>query len=626
MSSSVMRPIILRAIVVATLTITAPIILDARLWADEIPAQLSAYMDAAAKVENFNGSVLVAKDGQILFAKGYGLANAEHEIPNTPETKFRLGSLTKQFTATAILILQDQDKLKVEDLISKYLTDAPTAWEKITIHHLLTHTSGIPSYTDDPSYGKLMTKQETVESMLARFKDKPLEFEPGSKFHYDNSGYFLLGAIIEKVSGKSYEAFLNESIFEPLGMADTGYDRHATVLSKRASGYDRGGKGLANAPYLDMNQPYAAGALYSTVGDLFKWDRALQAGKPVSKEGQAVMFTPFKSNYAYGWSIGDYKGHKQIGHGGGINGFATHFQRYPADDVCVAVLCNVVPANPSRVSRDLARIVFGETVSLPKTRVVAKVDPKIYDEKPTAEDSISVTVVGTLRTGIVAIGGETTGTTITAKEITWELEFGKNAELRKGTGKFDGKKVIVRGSLERRAGIEVKERCIVTVTGLEEAGNVPVGGTAKPTFHATVGRADTRIQFVSGDEATIFEITSGFGIDKATVERLTDRWPKSIIIRLHLKGLESFKASHGKIALAAAASRTDQSVSRVSLLEGSEEKPLDQGSPYWIEVRYRNEGSTIRTNDGYFQITMPEKFFEGNPRQITLQWIDFYRN
>jgi len=337
-------------------------------------------MDAAAKIEKFNGSVLVAKDGNILLAKGYGVANAEHEIPNTPETKFRLGSITKQFTATAVLILQDQGKLKVTDLIGKYLSDAPKAWEKVTIHHLLTHTSGIPSYTDDPSYMKSMTKPETVESMIARFKDKPLEFEPGSKFRYDNSGYFLLGAIIDKVSGKPCGAFLKEAVFEPLGMTNTGYDRHATVLPKRASGYNRQGNGLVNAPYLDMNQPYAAGSLYSTVGDLFKWDRALKAGKPVSKAAMAAMFTPFKDKYAYGWAIDDRKGHKQIGHGGGINGFATDFERYPEDDVCVVVLCNVLPANPGKVTRDLAGIVFGETVALPRVRVVAKVDPKIYDD------------------------------------------------------------------------------------------------------------------------------------------------------------------------------------------------------------------------------------------------------
>jgi len=364
----------------STLALAFVVLLSASSRSGDIPQRLSAYMDAAAKIEKFNGSVLVAKDGNILLAKGYGLANAEHEIPNTPETKFRLGSITKQFTATAILILQDQGKLKVTDLIGKYLSDAPKAWEKVTIHHLLTHTSGIPSYTDDPSYMKSMTKPETVESMMARFKDKPLEFEPGSKFRYDNSGYFLLGAIIDKVSGKPYEAFLKEAIFEPLGMTNTGYDRHATVLPKRASGYNRQGDGLVNAPYLDMNQPYAAGSLYSTVGDLFRWDRALKAGKPVSKTAMAAMFTPFKDNYAYGWMIDDRKGHKQIGHGGGINGFATDFERYPEDDVCVAVLCNVLPANPGKVSRDLAAIVFGETVALPKARVVAKVDPKIYDD------------------------------------------------------------------------------------------------------------------------------------------------------------------------------------------------------------------------------------------------------
>jgi CubicO group peptidase (beta-lactamase class C family) len=347
---------------------------------DGVPEKLSAYLDAAAKVQKFNGSVLVAKGGAILFAKGYGLANAEYDIPNSPDTKFRLGSITKQFTATAILILQDQGKLKVEDRISKYLANAPKAWDKVTIHHLLTHTSGIPSYTDDPSYGKNMTKPETVDSMIARFKDKPLEFEPGSKFHYDNSGYFLLGAIIEKVSGKTYEAFLKEAIFQPLRMTSTGYDRHATVLPKRASGYERRGEGLVNAPYLDMNQPFAAGSLYSTVGDLYKWDRALKACKLISKPAMAAMFKPFKNNYAYGWAIGERKGHKQIGHGGGINGFATDFERYPDDDVCIAVLCNVLPSNPGTVAGDLAGIVFGETVKLPKSRVVAKVDPKLYDQ------------------------------------------------------------------------------------------------------------------------------------------------------------------------------------------------------------------------------------------------------
>ena len=168
---------------------------------------------------------------ETLFAKGYGFANAEHEVPNTTQTKFRLGSITKQFTAMAILILQEQGKLKIEDPIGKYIDDSPKAWEDVTIHHLLTHTGGVPSYTDDPAYVKKMMMPETVKSMIARFRDKPLDFKPGEKFHYSNSGYFLLGAIIEKVSGKSYEAFLKEAIFDPLGMHDTGYDHAATLLA-----------------------------------------------------------------------------------------------------------------------------------------------------------------------------------------------------------------------------------------------------------------------------------------------------------------------------------------------------------------------------------------------------------
>ena len=350
------------------------------LRGDDDETRIAEYMDAAARHEKFNGSVLVAKDGKVLFARGYGYANAEHEVPNTAETKFRLGSITKQFTSTAILILQEREKLKVDDLISKHLSETPKTWENVTIHHLLTHTSGIPSYTDDPSYRELMTKHETVKSMIARFKDKPLDFEPGAKFHYDNSGYFLLGAIIEKASGKSYEDFLKEVIFEPLEMTDSGYDRPAKVLPKRAAGYERQGDGLSNAAYLDMNQPYAAGSLYSTVLDLFKWDRAIKAGKLLSKESLATMVTPAKNNYAYGWMVGELRGHKRIGHGGGINGFMTDFQRFPDEDLCVAVLCNVMPSQPAKVARDLALIALGEKVNLPGPRVVAQVDPKIYDD------------------------------------------------------------------------------------------------------------------------------------------------------------------------------------------------------------------------------------------------------
>jgi CubicO group peptidase (beta-lactamase class C family) len=347
----------------------------------EVPAtsKFAEYMDAAVAVDHFSGSVLVAKGGETLFSGGFGLANAEHQVANTPRTKFRLGSITKQFTAMAILILRDQGKLSLDDPIGKYIDDAPKAWEGVTIHHLLTHTSGVHSYTSDPIYALKMTQPETVKSMIARFKDKPLDFKPGEKFSYSNSGYFLLGAVIEKVSGDSYEAFLKRAIFDPLDLKDTGYDHPRTVLSLRASGYERGAKGVENARYLDMMQPYAAGSLYSTVEDLSRWDRALVASKLISKDSYVRMFTPARSHYAYGWVVEEHNGRKEVSHGGGINGFATQILRYPEQEVCVVVLSNVVPSNPAKVARGLAAVALGEPYDLPAERKVAKVDPKVFD-------------------------------------------------------------------------------------------------------------------------------------------------------------------------------------------------------------------------------------------------------
>jgi CubicO group peptidase (beta-lactamase class C family) len=372
-------PVMLSAASVRPMALLVLLSLASPARADELASKFEQYMDACVAQEGFSGSVLVTKDGKDLFRKGYGLANAEHRIPNAPETKFRLGSITKQFTAMAILILQERGKLKVDDTIGKHLDDAPKAWEGVTIHHLLTHTSGIHSYTSDPEYMKKMAYHETVKSMIARFKDKPLDFKPGEKFEYSNSGYFLLGAIIEKTSGETYEKFLKHAIFEPLGMKDTGYDHFATVIPRRASGYSRKSDGLENSEYLDMAQPYAAGSLYSTVDDLARWDRALNEGKLISKASYEKMYTPAKNDYAYGWVVKTRSGRKEIGHGGGINGFATQISRYPDRKACVVVLCNVLPSNPGRVAQDLAAIAFGEPYKIPKERKVARVDPSLYD-------------------------------------------------------------------------------------------------------------------------------------------------------------------------------------------------------------------------------------------------------
>jgi CubicO group peptidase (beta-lactamase class C family) len=340
-------------------------------------SKLDEYMNAMAK-RGFTGSVLVARDGKVIFSKGYGMANAEWDIPNTPQTKFRLGSITKQFTAVSILLLQERGKLAVQDPICKYIADCPKAWEPITIHHLLTHTSGIPNFTpvDPEEYRKLYLAPVTVTGFVDSFKPKPLEFAPGERMKYNNSGYFMLGYIIEKVSGQSYEAFLQENIFTPLKLADTGYDTHDRILKHRATGYSMRNNVRINSDYLDMTVPYAAGALYSTVEDLFAWNEALFSDKLLSAKSREAMMTVEKANYAYGLAVSQQFNRKMILHGGGINGFETFLARFPAEKITVAVLRNADygDTGPGRISNDLAAIVLGEKYEIPRERVAIKFD------------------------------------------------------------------------------------------------------------------------------------------------------------------------------------------------------------------------------------------------------------
>jgi CubicO group peptidase (beta-lactamase class C family) len=345
--------------------------------------RVDAYMQAEMRANGFSGTILLARKGAPIVAKGYGLANREWDIPNTPRTRFRLGSITKQFTSMAVLQLQQQDKLKVQASICQYLSPCPDAWKPITIHHLLTHTSGIPSYTNTPSYRTTMMIPKTVDEMVAGFRDLPLEFEPGAQFKYNNSGYFLLGVLLEKVTGQSYEQVLRDQIFTPLGMRDSGYDSPTRILPMRASGYSRSGSDVDNAPYLDMVQPFAAGALYSTVDDLMKWDQALYTDQLLPSAARSAMFAAFKGNYAYGWQVSTPSpqtfGRGQVSHGGGINGFSTMIIRLPEENITSIVLSNVQQAATGRIARDLLAILFGQPYQAAVARTVAQVDPKLYD-------------------------------------------------------------------------------------------------------------------------------------------------------------------------------------------------------------------------------------------------------
>lgn len=339
--------------------------------------KMDALMRQYVANRQFNGSVLVAENGKVVFKKGYGMANMEWSIPNAPDTKFRLGSITKQFTAMLVMQLVEKGKIKVNDKITTYLPDYPKATgDKITVHHLLTHTSGIPNYTNFPKFFENLSRDPyTPEAFLKQFSELPLEFVPSSTFNYSNSGYFLLGVLIEKVTGKSYAQVLQEQILTPLQMKDTGYDLFEPILAKRAAGYEKKGPNYVNAAYLDMSIPYAAGSLYSTVEDLYLWDQALYTDKLISASSKTILFTPFLSNYAYGWGVSKMKMGElkdsllTIGHGGGINGFNTNITRLPKDKQLVVLLNNTGGAPLGAIQKNLLNILYNQPVTPPKKSV-----------------------------------------------------------------------------------------------------------------------------------------------------------------------------------------------------------------------------------------------------------------
>lgn len=365
---------------ISALVVSLPSAQSAAPATSEFRTRVEEYMNAAVSVNGFSGAILVAKDGEPVVSKGYGMANVELAVPNTPQTVFRLGSITKQFTAMAIMILQERGRLRVSDPICQHLTDCPAAWQPLTIRHLLTHTSGIPSYTGFPDFPRTTVLPTSAAEMVGKLKDKPLEFPPGGKFAYSNSGYYLLGLIIERASGRPYADFLQESIFTPLAMNQTGYDISSRIIRNRAAGYARNAGETVNAAYMDMTVPYAAGALYSTTEDLLRWDQALYADTLVSQKSLDEIFTPEKGGYGYGWIIGTRFDRQVIAHGGGIYGFATHIARFPADRLTAIVLSNVEGASASRMANDLAAIYFGAPYEMPRERRSITVAPSVLEQ------------------------------------------------------------------------------------------------------------------------------------------------------------------------------------------------------------------------------------------------------
>jgi CubicO group peptidase (beta-lactamase class C family) len=343
-----------------------------------IASKADDYVRAYVEMNRFSGSVLIARKGEILLKKGYGMANYEHNVPNTPQAKFRIASLTKSFTALAVLQLQEQGLLNINDSIGKFIPDYPNG-DKITVHHLLSHTSGIPNFTVATDE-KARVMPFNLEMTIKKFKDLPLEFSPGEKFEYSNAGYYLLGYIIEKVTGRDYATVIKHNIFEPLGMTDSGYDHNHLVIKNRAYGYRMEKGELINAKYIHMDNVHASGGLYSTIGDMYLWDRALYTEKLVKQKSLNQMFTPVGKNYGYGWGIVTLFNRKMVGHNGDMEGFQTNITRFIDDDVCIIVLSNFGHAPIGKISVDLAAIVFGEKYQIPQKHVTKKIDFAIYDD------------------------------------------------------------------------------------------------------------------------------------------------------------------------------------------------------------------------------------------------------
>jgi D-alanyl-D-alanine carboxypeptidase len=362
-------------------------------------AQIDAEMSAVYRQDRPGAAVIVVKDGQVLFRKGYGLANLELGVPVKPETVFRLGSVTKQFTATAIMILVDQGKLRLDDNVSRLLPGFPTHGKTITVEQLLRHTSGLPDYLDK-LWPARMRQFLTPAQLIDVFKNDSLRFEPGTKVEYSNANYVLLGAILERVSGTTYRDFVENRIFAPLGMKQSFYERSQTLLMKRASGYVTSPEGTyLNAAYLDMSQLFAAGGLCSSVDDLALWDAAIASGKLLAPETWARVFAPYelpsgeKSPYALGWAIGELQGRVAQSHAGGIPGFRAYVLRIPDDHVFVALLSNdeTAETQPEVVARKAAAIAIGKPLSEQSTVTLsASALDRLVGEYALGEEKLTV--------------------------------------------------------------------------------------------------------------------------------------------------------------------------------------------------------------------------------------------
>jgi CubicO group peptidase (beta-lactamase class C family) len=344
--------------------------------------KVDEYVRTAMREQAIPGlSIAVVRNGELVYAKGYGVSNLELNVAATPETIYQSGSIGKQFTATLVMMLVEEGKLGLDDPISKYFEGAPAAWKDIKVRHLLTHTSGI----SNTLYNGLNFRQDyTEDELFQRIAKLPLDFQPGEKWNYSNPGYVMLGILVRKVTGRFYGDVLREKIFEPLGMTTARIISEADIVPNRADGYRLENGELKNQEWVSPKlNTTADGAIYLTVLDMAKWDAALYTEKLLKRSSLDQMWTPVKLNdgktesYGFGWEVGEVRGRRVIQHGGAWQGFKTHILRAVDDKVTVIVLTNLAGARPGRIANGIARIYVPQLI--PPARKAVRIDPKVFD-------------------------------------------------------------------------------------------------------------------------------------------------------------------------------------------------------------------------------------------------------
>jgi CubicO group peptidase (beta-lactamase class C family) len=342
--------------------------------ANELNTRLDQIIRFEVENKRFMGSVLVVRDDRMLFSQSYGFGNIASNTPNTAATRYPIASPTKQFTAAAILLLETEGMLKLDAPIKTYWPDAPAAWGKVTLFHLLSHTSGIPDVTESTEYSQWVRAGTPAKDILEYFRDKPLKFEPGSQYRYSNVGYILISFLIERISGETYGGFLRDRIFTPLGMNDSGVDSTTTAVARHATGYASRAGDLVTASPMNMSFLSGAGDLYSTTGDMRLWFQGLFGGRLLPPEAVRRMTTPVKEPWALGVAVltadvGTEKDLTIVTHDGNVYGFSSGFAYFIEDRVMVIVLANVEGDVPAKLKEQLAEVVFGGSVVLPSEKL-----------------------------------------------------------------------------------------------------------------------------------------------------------------------------------------------------------------------------------------------------------------